>query len=203
MTTPDPSANPTSEDRPLSVAGVLEPQPLGRLGRGLVYGTGLFLLRPLAWLLHQLVGWRRTATVAWDGQTLAVHSELRLLGLRLRSEAESLAPSRVVSLAVTESAAPEPLVVGGLAVLVGLVWGVWRIAEGLYGHSTGLVLMGVGAIAIGAAVDLAIFFGLRLFPGLVQAGVAVRTTGGRWIGLRGVAPEQARRLAERVTTALR
>ena len=203
MTTPDPSANPTSEERPLSVAGALEPQPLDRLGRGLVYGTGLFLLRPLVWLLHRLVGWRRTATVDWDGRNLSVHAELRLLGFRLRSEAEALAPSRIVSLAVTESAAPEPLVVGALAVLAGLVWGVWRIGEGIYGHSTGLVLLGLGAIALGAAVDLAIFFGLRLFPGLVQGGVAVRTTGGRRIGLRGVSPDQARRLAERVTAALR
>lgn len=180
----------------ITVAGRLRPPPLGRVGRALIYGTGLFLLRPLLLLCHALVGWHRPARAAWKGSLLEVSSELRLLGHLLREESERLPASRVVSVAAIRTAPPEPLVVGALALAFGLIWGLSLVADGIYGRSAGLVGLGLLCVVLGLAVDLGVFFGLRCLPGLDRHGVLIRTTDGRRLAIDAVAPEIAKKFSK-------
>ena len=176
--------------------------PLGRLGRGLVYGTGLFLLRPLMIVLHRLVGWRREGTLAWAEGELLVESELFLLGASLRAESERLPASRVVSTATVAAPSAEPVVLGALAVTFSLVWGLYQIADGLYGRSFSLILLGVGAIAAGVAVDIGILWISRIFPDPNRYGVIIRSAEGRTFRLDGVQLETAQRFSVIVAQAL-
>ena len=186
----------------ITVQGRLAPAPLGRLGRGLVYGTGLFLLRPVLLLLHRLLGWRRQARLTWETSRVEVVTELYLLGQLLRTESETLPASRLQSAATVTARAVEPVVLGALAVTVCLAWGLVQIVDGIYGHSVGLVALGVGAIASGVVVDLAILWVSRVLPDPARHGLCLRTLDGRVVMLRGVVPETAARFAAGVSDGL-
>ncbi len=182
--------------------GRLKPPPLGRLGRGLVYGTGLFLLRPLLVLLQRLMGWRREARFTWSGGQVQVVSQVFLLGQVLRTESETLPLTRIQSAATITARAAEPVVLGALAVTVSLVWGLVQIADGIYGRSFGLVALGLAAMVGGVAVDLAILWVARIFPDPLRHGLALRTLAGRRLALQGVVPQTAEKFARGVTGVL-
>lgn len=185
------------------IRGRLQPPPLGRLGRGLVYGTGLFLFRPILWICRRLIGWERRAELGYRDGVLQVDRELVVLGSTLRRERERLPASRLVSAATQQVTAPEPLALGALVLAVALVWGLWQIVDGIYGRSGGLVGMGLGAIAAGAVVDLALFWVASRLPSLRSGGVVVRATDGREISVLGLSEAAADRLAAAITEDLR
>jgi hypothetical protein len=186
----------------ITLRGRLAPAPLGRLGRGLVYGSGLFLLRPLLSLLHRLLGWRREARLTLAAGQVQVVTEVFLLGQLLHTEQETLPASRLQSAATVTARALEPVALGALAVTVSLVWGLVQLVDGLYGRSFGLVALGLGAIASGVVVDLLILWVARVLPDPARHGLALRTVDGRLLSLRDVVPETAARFAEGVTDAL-
>ncbi len=187
----------------LTLRGRLRPPPLGRLGRGLVYGTGLFLLRPLLVLLQRLLGWRREARLTWSDGEVRLVSQVFVLGQLIRTEDETVPVSRIQSAATVTARAAEPVVLGALAVTVSLVWGLVQIADGIYGRSMGLIALGLGAIACGVAVDLGILWAARVLPDPMRHGLALRTQGGRQLAVHGVVPQTAEKFAEGVTAALR
>lgn len=186
----------------ITLRGRLRPPPLGRLGRGLVYGTGLFLLRPLLVLLQRLLGWRREARLTWAGSEVRLVVQVFLLGQLIRTESETLPASRIQSAATITARAAEPVVLGALAVTVSLVWGLVQIADGIFGRSVGLVALGAVAIGGGVAVDLAILWVARVLPDPMRHGVALRTLGGRQLAVHGVVPQTAEKFADGVTGAL-
>lgn len=186
----------------ITLRGRLRPPPLGRLGRGLVYGTGLFLLRPLLVLLQRLLGWRREARLTWAGSEVRLVVQVFLLGQLIRTESETLPASRIQSAATITARAAEPVVLGALAVTVSLVWGLVQIADGIFGRSVGLVALGAVAILGGVAVDLAILWVARVLPDPMRHGVALRTLGGRQLAVHGVVAQTAEKFAEGVTGAL-
>lgn len=186
----------------ITLRGRLKSPPLGRLGRGLVYGTGLFLLRPLLFLLQRLMGWRREARLTWSGGEVRLDSQVFLLGQLIRTESETFPVSRIQSIATITARAAEPVVLGALAVTVSLVWGLVQIVDGIYGRSFGLVALGMAAIAGGVAVDLGIGWVSRIFPDPLRHGLALRTVGGRHLALQGVVPHTAEKFAVGVMGAL-
>jgi hypothetical protein len=186
----------------ITLRGRLRPPPLGRLGRGLVYGTGLFLLRPLLVLLQRLLGWRREARLTWAGSEVRLVVQVFLLGQLIRTESETLPASRIQSAATVTARAAEPVVLGALAVTVSLVWGLVQIADGIFGRSVGLVALGAVAILGGVAVDLAILWVARVLPDPMRHGVALRTLGGRQLAVHGVVPQTAEKFADGVTGSL-
>jgi len=183
----------------ITLRGRLKSPPLGRLGRGLVYGTGLFLLRPLLVLLQRLLGWRREARLTWSGPEVQLVSQVFLLGQVIRTESETLPVSRIQSAATVTARAAEPVVLGALAVTVSLVWGLVQISDGIYGRSFGLVALGLAAVAGGVVVDLVIGWVARLFPDPMRHGLALRTLAGRQLALQGVVPQTAEKFARSVT----
>jgi len=186
----------------ITLRGRLKSPPLGRLGRGLVYGTGLFLLRPLVVLLQRLMGWRREARLTWTGDEVRLVVQVFLLGQLIRTESETLPVSRIQSVATVTARAAEPVVLGALAVTVSLVWGLVQIADGVYGRSFGLVALGLAAIAGGVVVDLAVGWVARVLPDPLRHGVALRILGGRHLALQGVVPQTAQKLSEGLATTL-
>lgn len=183
----------------ITLRGRLKPPPLGRLGRGVVYGTGLFLLRPLLALLQRLLGWRREARLTWSGGEVRLVSQVFLLGQLLRTQGETVPVTRLESAATVTARAAEPVVLGALAVTVSLVWGLVQIVDGIYGRSFGMVALGLGAMAGGVAVDLAILWVARVLPDPMRHGLVLQTLGGRQLALQGVVPETAEKLAQGVT----
>jgi hypothetical protein len=186
----------------ITLRGRLQSPPLGRLGRGLVYGTGLFLLRPLLVLLHRLLDWRREARLTWSGGEVQLVSQVFLLGQVIRTESETLPVTRLESAATITARAAEPVVLGALAVTVSLVWGLVQIADGIYGRSVGLVGLGLAAMVAGVAVDLVILWAARIFPDPMRHGLALRTLAGRQVILHGVVPQTAENFAQGVTGVL-
>ncbi|MFH2008807.1 MAG: hypothetical protein ABI333_19625 [bacterium] len=182
----------------ITVIGRLRPAPLGRLGRGLMFGTGLFLLRPLLLLLHRLVGWRREGTLTCTDDAVTVRSELQLLGCVLRTETERLSVSRIVSASQVTARSVEPVALGALALVLALVWGLVQIVDGVYGRSLGLVVLGMGAIAAGVVVDLVILWLARLLPDPHRYGVVLRGVDGRQLHVDSLPVETAERFAAAV-----
>jgi len=172
------------------------------LARGLLYGTGLFLLRPLWVLLQRLMGWRREGCLTWSGGEVKLVSQVFLLGQLIRTESETLPTTRIQSAATITARAVEPVILGALAVTVSLVWGLIQIADGIYGRSFGLVALGLAAIGGGVGVDLAILWVARILPDPLRHGLVLRTLGGRQLALLGVVPQTAEKLADGVTGAL-
>lgn len=172
---------PRAMDVGAALRGRLLPPALGRLGRGLVYGTGLFLLRPLLLLACRLVGWQRSCELRHTQGELRVERELRVLGMTLRRETEHLPLGRLASVSKLWARAPEPLALGALCLGVATIWGLWQLVDGLYGRSAALVGLGLGAIAAGVAVDLLLYWLASHLPGLTTQGMLVRTTDGRKI----------------------
>lgn len=176
---------------PSRLFGTLAPEPLGRLGRGLVYGTGLFLLRPVAAGLGRLVGLRRTASFSIEpGAGLRIRRSVSLLGASLREEDELLDAAQIVSVATCRRTPPEPLAAGALAAAVGIIWGLWQVADGIYGRSAGLVALGLLAATAGVAVDLLVFHLAQRVAWLSQQGARIFLRDGRCITAWGTsAPE--------------
>lgn len=187
----------------ITLRGRLKPPPLGRLGRGLVYGTGLFLLRPLLVLLQRLLGWRREARLTWSGDEVQLVSQIFLLGQLLRTRGETVSVTRLESAATVTARAVEPVVLGALAVTVSLVWGLVQIVDGIFGRSLGLVALGLAAVAGGVVVDLAILWVARILPDPMRHGFVLQTLGGRQLALQGVVPETAEKLAQGVNDRIR
>lgn len=182
---PAPRAHAAGPNPPL--CGRLHPPALGRLGRGLVYGTGLFLLRPLLVLACRLVGWRRSATLRYAEGRLHLERELTVLGMRLSRESEHLPSSRLVSVSSLWTKAPEPLALGALCLGVAVLWGLWQVVDGIYGRSPALVGLGLGVLAAGVAADLLLYIVASRIPGLESQGIRVRTLDGREITVSGLA----------------
>ncbi len=189
---------------PLSITlrGRLVSPPPGRVGRALVYATGLFLLRPLLLLLLHLLGWRREARLTWSSGELHLVTQSFFLGHLLHTENETLAVSRVCSVATVTSRAEEPVALGALAVTVSLAWGLLQVADGLLGRSLGLVAMGLGAMALGVVVDLFILWVARVLPDPLRHGMVLRRMGAEPLLLRGVDPDRAQQLAHSLSAGL-
>lgn len=171
---------------PVLLSGRLAPIRLGRLGRGLIYGTGLFLFRPLLLLLRRLLGWERRAEISYANGVLVIHRELVVLGASLGREREHLPLARVVSASRLQVTAPEPLALGGLVLAAATVWGLWRVMDGIHGRSVGLVSIGLGAIAAGAAVDIALYWLAGRLSSFTSHGLALNTLDGRRISVLGL-----------------
>lgn len=203
--TPDETRAEASTERPaprVSVRGRLQPAPLGRLGRGLVYGTGLFLLRPLVLLLRRLLAWERRTELSLEGSQLILETEHETLGTRLSLQTERLPTDQIVSVTTTQRTAPEPLALGALVAAIAVIWGLWQIVDGLYGRSTGMVAMGLLALVLGAAFDLGMLWVSGFLPGLQRHGVILRIRDGRAIAVDGMEPHSARRLCDALEKTL-
>lgn len=185
------------------LSGNLAPEPLGRIGRGLVYGTGLFLLRPVATLLGRLVGLRRTVSISVEaGTTFRIQRAVSLLGATLQEEDELLDARHVVSVATCRRTAPEPFAAGGLAAAVGIIWGLWQVADGIYGRSPGLVALGGVAALVGIAVDLLTFHVTQRLAWLSQDGARIFLADGRCVTAWSTGPPEPFVRAVRATRNL-
>lgn len=165
--------------------------------------TGYLLLRWLVGLIvRHLLGYRVETRAEWDGQRLHLATRARLLGRELRSSEEVILASDMVSVGVERRFPHLLLLLGFLGTLLGAMYGVGWVVDGIQASYSGIALFGLGALAAGVLLDLALstlagYIGARASL-LVSIRSAHRFSVGRHYRIVGVDEDAARAFVELV-----
>jgi len=138
------------------------------------------------------LGYRHRANVAYCSHRLEITSTVRLAGRRLRERTVAFGPGAIDAV-VRQARYPRlGLYAGLLAVIAGSALGMRTLVDGVIGESPSLALTGLGLIAAGIAMDLAL---RSLFPGVrAQVELCIYPRKGLPIRLAHVDADEADRL---------
>lgn len=138
----------------LRVEGELRTPPRGGFVGFLRLATGLALVQWLARALGAVVGLRRQAVLSFHGGGLRLQKRVTLLGRLIRERDESFTLAAIASVARFARRPALGLLLGALALAVGILVGGLFFVEGVRSGETYLLLFGAGLVGIGAALDL-------------------------------------------------
>ncbi|MFW5925395.1 MAG: hypothetical protein ACOC9O_02300 [Myxococcota bacterium] len=185
---------PDAAEGPLRLHGRVGRAPATSARDALRIASGVAALQWLARAVGGLVGLTREAEVALVPGGVRVHRRTRLLGRTLRESDETYAMAAVAGAGRTVRYPALHLLVGLIALAVGVGLGGLWLFEGLATGETFLLLAAAGAILVGGGLDLALHV---LVPGRRgQVAVDLRVLSGKNVRLVRVAREEADRFLD-------
>ncbi|HIA00598.1 MAG TPA: hypothetical protein EYN66_01575 [Myxococcales bacterium] len=117
--------------------------------------TGYLLLRWLVWLIARfLLGLRTTSILSLDGHQLRLVSHTHLLGRSIRESEELFLSTDLVSVGVENRFPHLFLLLGALGLIIGSVYGITAVIDGIQAGYLAISLVGFGFLAAGILFDI-------------------------------------------------
>ena len=165
---------------------------------------GYLLVR---WLVvvagRYLAGLGTETELAWDGARLRMRSVTRLLGREVRRTDETFLAGNLVSVGVERRFPQLLLLLGALGVLLGAIYGLGWVIDGVQASYLPLAMFGLGVLTAGVLLDIGLGTLFGHLGGRTSLLVSIRSGArfsllGRRFRVVGVDEEAARAFVERV-----
>jgi hypothetical protein len=175
--------------------GRLVPRQRSRALRLLAALSGLLLARSLARFVGSyLLGFRRPCSARLDESGIEIGWTTQLMGRQVRRTTRRIPPWKVESVEREERFRFAPVLVGALFFLAGLTAGFGLVVEWAFTRFGIYLLMGLGLVMLGIAVDAAVVF---LVPAARGQSAIVITAGRERLRIEGLDDGSAERFMER------
>jgi len=140
-----------------TIDGRLAPRLRSRVLRLLMGLTGLLLARALVvFVASYLLGYRRPCTARIHDEGIVIESSTCLLGRIVRTVATRIPPWKIDRVDREDRFRHAHVLVGALFFLLGVAGGFGLVVEWAWTRFGLYLLLGLGAIALGIAIDLAV-----------------------------------------------
>ncbi len=117
--------------------------------------SGYLLVRWLVWLAGRyLLGFEVRGTLALAGGRIEYRSLAFLLGREIRKTEETFLARDVVSVGLETRFPHLLLLAGAFGLLLGAIWGLTAVIDGIQAHYVAISVVGLGALALGVLLDI-------------------------------------------------
>jgi hypothetical protein len=117
--------------------------------------TGYLLLRWLVWSAARfLFGFRTISTLTLDGGELRLFSQTTLLGRNIRETEEVFLSPDLISVGIERRFPHLLLLLGALGLIIGAVYGITAVIDGIQASYLAISLVGLGFLAAGILFDI-------------------------------------------------
>jgi hypothetical protein len=119
--------------------------------------TGYLLARWLVWLAARyLFGYRVKSSLSLENGQLRLQTQTSFMGRQIRDAEELFLQTDLVSLGVEHRFPHLFLLLGALGLIVGAVYGITAIIDGIQANYLAISLVGLGFLAAGVMFDIAL-----------------------------------------------
>jgi hypothetical protein len=202
----NPDAPETAGESQTSLSGCERGRVVPRPLKFLQVMTGYLLLRWVVLLIvRYLFGYRVRSRISLDGDKVAYHSAVFLLGRRIREVDEIYLRRDLLKVGVEKRFPHLLLLLGALGLLIGSVYGITAVIDGIQAAYVTISLIGLGILTAGVLFDI----GLGALAGHIGDRTALLVTlknGEQWWSAQrfrivGVEEASARAFVEAVASA--